>query len=205
MSDEFIQTIADEPKICHYIDLPLQHISSGILKRMRRSSDSQYIVDLIGKLRKAIPDIAIRTTLIAGFPGETDAEYEELLQFVKNIEFDKLGVFCYSKEEGTPAARMKGQIAEPVKESRRDGIMTAQQAINEKIAEKLIGTGLDVLIEGVSEDGVFYIGRSYREAPDVDGCIYVASDRELVPGEIVVVDIMDHRDYDFTGITRRDT
>jgi ribosomal protein S12 methylthiotransferase len=171
---------------------------------MGRSRDTDRIRGLIREIRDRIPDVCLRTTMIVGFPGEKDEDFDELARFVRDARFDKLGVFCYSKEEGTPAMHFGGHVPDAEKERRRDVLMTIQQRIAEEISASLQGKVLDVVIDGVDEDGIFYVGRSYREAPDIDGVVRVASDRPLEAGETVAVRIVDHQDYDLTGITRRE-
>lgn len=199
ITPELIQVIKDEPKICHYLDMPIQHASDNVLKRMGRRTNNEQLRNTIALLRKEIPDICLRTTLITGFPGETRADFAVLKDFVKEMRFDRLGVFPYSAEEGTPAAKMKKQIPSFVKNKRRDTIMKLQQQIAFEKAEEMIGRKLEVLIEGkLPEDGVF-IGRTYKDAPNVDGMIFVNSDRELVTGDVVTVGITDFHEYDLIG------
>lgn len=199
ITDELIQVIKEEPKICHYLDLPIQHGCDGILKRMGRRTTRAELQAIIGKLREEIPDIALRTTLIAGFPGETEADHEELLQFVRDMRFDRLGVFTYSEEEGTAAAEMPDQIDETVKEERRDALMLAQQEIAFEKSEEMIGRIVDVLVEGRLPEEDIYIGRTYRDAPDVDGYVFVSAEEEMMSGDIVRVQITDAQDYDLVG------
>ena len=197
--DELIETIKTEPKICHYLDLPIQHASDRILKKMGRRTDRRALETIIAKLRKEIPDIALRTSLITGFPGETRLEHEELMDFVRNMRFDRLGVFTFSAEDGTPAAKFEGQIDEEVKEARRDELMTLQQQIAFEAAKKMKDRQLPVLIEGkIPEDGV-YIGRTYKDAPNVDGYIFVNAPWELMSGDIVPVRVTGASDYDLIG------
>ena len=171
ITDELIQVIKEEPKICHYLDLPIQHASDGILKRMGRRTSRAQLIETIEKLRREIPDIALRTTLITGFPGETQEQHEELMDFVDQMEFDRLGVFTYSPEEDTPAASMPDQIPEEVKEERQAELMELQQDIVFDQAEDRIGEELLVMIEGKVADENAYVGRTYRDAPNVDGLI----------------------------------
>lgn len=197
--DALIETIKTEPKICHYLDIPIQHASDRILKRMGRRTSHDELVAIIEKLREEIPDIALRTTLITGFPGETEEDHEILKAFVEDMAFDRLGVFTYSAEEDTPAAIMDDQIDEKVKEARRDQLMQIQQEIAFEAAENMIGERVLVLIEGkIPEDGV-YIGRTYKDAPDVDGYIFVNAEEELMSGDIVLTDIVGASDYDLIG------
>ena len=199
INEELIQVIKEEPKICHYLDLPIQHGSDAVLKRMGRRTTQAELRSIIGRLREEIPDIALRTTLIAGFPGETEADHQEVLQFVKDMRFDRLGVFTYSEEEGTPAAQMPDQIDEAVKETRRDALMMAQQAIAFDKSEEMVGKAVDVLIEGRLPEEDVYIGRTYRDAPDVDGYVFVHSEEDMISGDIVKVKITDAQDYDLVG------
>lgn len=178
ITDELIQVIKEEDKICNYLDLPIQHASDGILKRMGRRTSKEQLVEIIGKLRKEIPDIAIRTTLITGFPGETQEQHEELMEFVDEMEFDRLGVFTYSPEEDTPAAEMPDQIPEDVKEDRQAELMELQQEIAFDLAEEMIGREVLVMIEGKVADENAYVGRTYKDAPNVDGLIFVESEEE---------------------------
>ena len=178
--DELIETIRDEKKICHYLDIPIQHASDRILKRMGRRTSKQELIDIVGKLRKEIPDIVLRTTLITGFPGETEEDHEELKEFVDEMEFDRLGVFTYSPEENTPAAEMADQVPEEVKEERRDELMELQQEISYDRGQDRIGQELLVMIEGKVADESAYIGRTYGDAPKVDGYMFVQTGELLV-------------------------
>lgn len=201
ITDELIETIQTEEKICHYLDIPIQHASDHILKRMGRKTSEQQLRDMIGRLREAIPDICLRTTLITGFPGETQEDYEELYRFVNEMEFDRLGVFTYSPEEGTPAAEMAEQIPEEVKEKRRDELMELQQAIAFEKAEATAKKApvMTAFIEGkLPKEGV-YIARTYKDAPNVDGFVFLRADRELLSGELVTVRITDSNEYDLIG------
>lgn len=199
ITPELIQVIKEEPKICHYLDMPIQHASDAVLKRMGRRTNNEQLRNMVTTLRKEIPDICLRTTLITGFPGETGTDFTILKEFVKEMRFDRLGVFPYSAEEGTPAAKMKKQVPSFVKNMRRNAIMKIQQQIAFEKAEEMIGKKLEVLIEGkLPEDGVF-IGRTYKDAPNVDGMIFVNSDRELVTGDVVTVGITDYHEYDLIG------
>ncbi len=199
ITPELIQVIKEEPKICHYLDMPIQHAADSVLKRMGRRTNNEQLRNMVTTLRREIPDICLRTTLITGFPGETAKDFNVLKDFVKEMRFDRLGVFPYSAEEGTPAAKMKKQIPSFVKNRRRNIIMKLQQQIAFEKAEEMIGRKLEVLIEGkLPEDGVF-IGRTYKDAPNVDGMIFVNSDRELVTGDVVTVGITDFHEYDLIG------
>ena len=218
ITDEIIDAIKNEKKVCHYIDLPIQHSSDRILKRMARKTNQAELRERIARLRKEIPDITLRTTLITGFPGETEEDFKELYNFVDEMEFDRLGVFTYSAEEGTPAAEMEGQVAEEVKIARRNEIMELQQEISAEKAEGRIGKVYEVLVEGtvpvdsvngeafasimeVNEDGKkVYIGRTYMDAPDVDGQVFFESDYEIMSGELVEVEIIASDEYDLFGV-----
>ena len=197
--DELIEEIANNPKVCHYLDMPIQHASDEILRRMGRHTTEDELDAIIDKLRKRIPDIALRTTLISGFPGETQEDHEELYRFVDATEFDRLGVFAYSREEDTPAAQFEGQIDEEVKKERLEELMILQQEICFENAPKHIGEVVEVLIEGLLAEENVYIGRTYRDAPDVDGRVFMEVDRERMSGEYVYVRITDVRDYDLIG------
>ncbi len=181
--DELIQTIKEENKVCHYLDLPIQHASDAVLKRMGRRTSKAQLVEIIEKLRKEIPDISLRTTLITGFPGETQEQHEELKDFVDEMEFDRLGVFTYSPEEDTPAATMTEQIPEEVKEDRQAELMELQQEIAFDLAEDMVGREVLVMIEGKVADENAYVGRTYRDAPNVDGLIFINTDEELMSGD----------------------
>ncbi|SDM74352.1 30S ribosomal protein S12 methylthiotransferase RimO [Lachnospira pectinoschiza] len=196
IDDELIQAIKNEPKVCHYLDLPIQSGADNVLKRMGRRTSRQDIIDIVKKLRQEIPDIALRTTLITGFPGESQKDFETTYNFVDELEFDRLGVFTYSMEEGTPAAKLKDQIPEEVKASRRDEIMELQQEISIEKSQAMIGKELEVLIEGYIPDDDTYVGRSYKDAPNVDGLVFVSCDYELISGSIVKVKITDATEYD---------
>ena len=218
ITDEIIEAIKNEKKVCHYIDLPIQHSSDAILRKMARKTNQAELRERIAKLRKEIPDITLRTTLITGFPGETEEEFKELYNFVDEMEFDRLGVFTYSAEEGTPAAEMDGQVDEEVKIARRNEIMELQQEISAEKAEGRIGKVYEVLVEGtvpvdsvngeafasimeVNEDGKkVYIGRTYMDAPDVDGQGFFESDYEIMSGELVEVEIIASDEYDLFGV-----
>ena len=199
ITNELIQVIKEEPKICHYLDLPIQHASDGILKRMGRRTSRAQLIETIEKLRREIPDIALRTTLITGFPGETQEQHEELMDFVDQMEFDRLGVFTYSPEEDTPAASMPDQIPEEVKEERQAELMELQQDIVFDQAEDRIGEELLVMIEGKVADENAYVGRTYRDAPNVDGLIFVNTSEELMSGDFAKVKVTGSADYDLIG------
>lgn len=197
--DELIQTIKEEKKVCHYLDLPIQHASDAVLKRMGRRTSKAQLVEIIEKLRKEIPDISLRTTLITGFPGETQEQHEELKDFVDEMEFDRLGVFTYSPEEDTPAATMTEQIPEEVKEDRQAELMELQQEIAFDLAEDMVGREVLVMIEGKVADENAYVGRTYKDAPNVDGLIFVESEEELMSGDFARVRITGALEYDLMG------
>ena len=196
ITEELIQTMKEEPKICHYLDLPIQHASDAILKKMGRRTSKAQLIETIEKLRAAMPDIALRTTLITGFPGETQ---EDLMDFIDRMEFERLGVFTYSPEEDTPAAKMDGQIKEEVKEERQAELMELQQDIVFEQAEDMIGRELLVMIEGKVADENAYVGRTYRDAPNVDGLIFVNTDEELMSGDFAKVKVTGAMEYDLIG------
>lgn len=199
IDDNLIQVMKEEPKICHYLDLPIQHANTEILRRMGRRTSREQLEEIIGKLREQIPDIAIRTTLITGFPGETKEQHEELMDFVDQMEFDRLGVFTYSPEEGTPAAAMPDQIPEEVKEDRQAELMELQQEIAFDLAEDMIGREVLVMIEGKVADENAYVGRTYKDAPNVDGLIFVNTDEELMSGDFARVKVTGAAEYDLIG------
>lgn len=199
ITDETIEVMASEKKIVKYLDMPIQHGCDTVLKRMGRRSTGKQIEELVKKLRTAIPDITIRTTVITGFPQETEEEFNELKEFVSRVKFDRLGAFAYSQEEGTPAAEMDGQIDEEIKESRKDEIMEIQKGISAEICEGFVGKELEVIIEGKLPEDRVYCARSYRDAPDIDGLVFVSSEEELLTGEFVKVTITAASDYDLYG------
>ncbi len=199
ITDELIKTIADEKKICHYLDIPIQHASDDILKRMGRKTSRYELEQRIAHLREKIPDITLRTTLITGFPGETPKDQEELLDFVKNERFDRLGVFTYSAEEGTPAASYPDQIPEDIKEERRDEVMELQQTIAFEKAEEQVGRVFDVIVEGELVDEGVFVGRTFMDAPEVDGYIFIEGDVSLQTGDFVKVRATQAREYDLIG------
>ncbi|PXV96035.1 SSU ribosomal protein S12P methylthiotransferase [Lachnotalea glycerini] len=199
ITDELIETIKSEPKICHYLDLPIQHANDDILKRMGRRTNKAQLVEIINKLRIKIPDIAIRTTLITGFPGETKEQHEELMDFIDEIEFDRLGVFTYSPEENTPAAMMEAQLEEEVKEERRAQLMELQQEIVFDKEDNMVGRIVKVMIEGKVVDENAYVGRTYKDAPNVDGYIFIHTDQELISGDFVNVKVTGALEYDLIG------
>lgn len=199
IDDELINAIRDIDKVCKYIDMPIQHISDSILKRMGRKTTGDDIRKLIVKLRREIPGIAIRTSLITGFPGETEEDHTELLEFIKEYRLDRVGVFTYSKEENTPAARFKPVVLKKIKEKRRKELMLAQQEIVFEENEKLYGKVLKAVAEGYLPEEKVYVARTYRDAPDVDGCCFVSSDRDIVLGTVTDVKINGAAGYDLTA------
>jgi len=204
ITDELIQVMKDEPKICHYIDIPVQSGADAVLKRMGRRTNRAEIEEIVGRLRKNIPDISIRTTLITGFPGETAADHRETMDFVERMRFDRLGAFTYSQEEDTPAARMKDQISERIKKTRRTKIMKLQQQIAFEAARAMIGKTVKAVIEGrITDsdiDSLTYVGRTYKDAPDIDGYLFINGvNRELITGDFVTVKITGSNEYDLIG------
>ena len=199
ITDELIEVIKTEKKICKYIDMPIQHASDRILKLMGRRTNRQELTEIILKLRREIPDIVIRTTLISGFPNEEEEDHEQLMEFVDEMEFDRLGVFTYSPEEDTPAEKMPGQIEEAIKERRRDEIMELQQEIAFEKGENMTGKKVLVMIEGKIVDENAYVGRTYMDAPGVDGNIFVVTNEELLTGDFVNVEVTGSKDYDLIG------
>ena len=199
ITDELIQVIKEEDKICKYLDLPIHHASDAILKRMGRRTSKAQLIEIVEKLREEIPEIALRTTLITGFPGETAEQHEELMEFVDMMEFDRLGVFTYSPEEDTPAATMPDQIEESVKADRQADLMELQQEIAFELAEDMIGEEVLVMIEGKVADENVYVGRTYKDAPNVDGLIFVESAEELMSGVFARVKVTGALEYDLIG------
>jgi ribosomal protein S12 methylthiotransferase len=199
ITDELIETIRTEKKICHYIDMPIQHASDKILKAMGRRTNNAELRNIISKLRKEIPDICLRTTLITGFPGETEEDHQILLDFIDEMEFDRLGVFTYSPEEDTKAASLDNQVDEEVKLCRKDEIMELQQEISMDKSEKLVGKEIEVIIEGKASDEDVYVGRSYMDAPSVDGYVFINSEEELMSGDFAKVRIVKAMEYDLIG------
>lgn len=199
ITEELVYVMRDEPKIFHYLDMPIQHASDAVLKRMGRRTDSKQLREVISLLRREIPDICLRTTLITGFPGETREDFKKLMAFVEEMRFDRLGVFPYSAEEGTAATKLKGHLPQFIKERRRDKVMRLQQRIAFEKAEEMVGEILPVMIEGkLPEDGVF-MGRTYKDAPNVDGMIFINSDRELITGDVITARVTESREYDLIG------
>lgn len=199
ITDELIQVIKEEDKICNYLDLPIQHACDAVLKRMGRRTSKAQLIEIIEKLRREIPDIALRTTLITGFPGETKEQHEELMAFVDEMEFDRLGVFTYSPEEDTAAAKMPEQVEESVKEDRQAELMELQQEIAFELAENMIGREVVVMIEGKVADENAYVGRTYMDAPNVDGLIFVETNEELMSGDFATVKVTGALEYDLIG------
>ena len=200
ITDELIQTVKNNEKICKYFDIPIQHISDTILKKMNRRTNKQQIENLLEKLRKEIPDVTLRTSLIVGFPGETQKDFEELSEFVMTAKFDKLGTFMYSKEEGTPAAKLPEQIHGNTKKSRYNKIMEIQQKISNENLKNKIGQKFEVLIEDISFDGKYLIGRTKQDVPDIDGIIYVKNqDKKNLVNQFIKVHIIEVKDYDLIG------
>lgn len=197
--EELIQTIKTEPKICHYLDLPIQHANDDVLKRMGRRTTKKDLQEIVAHLRREIPDIVLRTTLISGFPGETQEAHEELMQFVDEMEFERLGVFAYSPEEDTPAAQMEGQIPEEIKEERRDELMELQQEISFDKNEDMAGRTLLAMVEGKVADENAYIARTYMDAPGIDGYLFINTDETLVTGDFARVKVTGALEYDLIG------
>ncbi len=197
ITDELIETVKNNNKICKYFDIPIQHISNSVLKRMNRKCTGESIKNTIAKLRKEIPNVVIRTTVMVGFPGETKEDFEQLYDFVKKTKFDKLGAFTYSKEEGTPASRLKEQIHHMTKKSRYNKIMELQQKISEENETKNVGKELEILVEDITKDKKYYVGRSYMDVPGIDGLAYIKNntDKNLI-GQYVKAKVVDTKDYD---------
>ena len=199
ITPELIYEIRDNAKVCHYIDMPLQHCEDSILKRMGRRTTKEEIQNTIQIIRKEIPDIVLRTSLIAGFPGETQDDHEALLAFIDEVEFNRLGVFTYSPEEGTPAAVFEDQVPEETKETWRDEIMALQQEISYDLNSALVGKQMRVIVDGYIYKDQMYMCRSYMDAPGIDGCVFVASEEELLSGDFIDVKITDFNEYDLIG------
>lgn len=195
ITDELISVVKNEKKICHYFDVPIQHFSDDVLKRMNRKTTGKNIKNIVSKIRKEIPDVIIRTSLIVGFPGETEADFEILKNAVEDLKFDRLGCFTYSKEDGTPAAKFENQVHPKTKEKRKNIIMNIQNEISTEKMKQKIGQEYEVLIEDYSDDGLFYVGRSYMDSPDTDGVIYVNIEDDLI-GKFVKCKIVNSSDYD---------
>ncbi len=203
IDDELIKVVKDNEKICNYFDIPIQHISDKILKKMNRKSDSKSIRNLLKKLRTEIPDVILRTTLIVGFPGETEDDFNELYEFVKESKFDKLGAFAYSKEDQTAASKMPDQIDEDVKNIRQDKIMKLQQQISAERLREKVGKTYNCLIENITEDGQYYIGRTYMDVPSEDGVVYVQYEDSVLIDDFIEVTIIDSTAYDLYGIVKK--
>ena len=199
IDDKLIDVIRRQPKICHYLDMPIQHCNDRLLRLMGRKTNKAELTDIVSKLRKAVPDIALRTTLIAGFPGETDAEHEEMAAFVRQMRFDRLGVFEYSREDGTPAAAMEGQISDEVKAERAKRLMQIQQDLVFKYNESMIGRTLPVMIDGYLPEEDIYVGRTYRDTQEIDGSVYVYALGEHMSGDVIKVRISEADFYDLIG------
>ena len=199
ITQELIQVVKQNKKICHYFDIPIQHIADNVLKAMNRKSSSKSIKNLVRNLRKQIPDVILRTTVMVGFPGETAKDYEELYQFLNETKFDKLGAFSYSKEEQTAASYLKNQIHPATKKSRYNKIMQLQQTISKQNLENKIGKELEVMIEGMVKNGKYYTGRSYMDSPEIDGIIYIANTKPLELGQFVNCKITAVNNYDLVG------
>jgi ribosomal protein S12 methylthiotransferase len=200
VNQDLIKVIRDSRHVCHYLDMPLQHINDRILTAMRRGITRRRIVDLIAKIRHMVPDIAIRTTLIGGFPGETESEFQELLDFIAEIRFDRLGVFAYSREEDSPSARLPGQVPDKIKQERVARAMLLQQQVSKEENQKFLGRKIDVLIEEKSANHPsLWVGRSYRDAPEIDGTVQVQSEKKLSAGNFYNVTITGSREYDLVA------
>lgn len=199
ITDELIAVMKEESKICRYLDMPIQHASDRILKRMGRRTSKEQLKDIINKLRNEIPDIALRTTLISGFPGETEEDHEELMEFVDEMEFERLGVFAYSAEEDTPAAEFPDQVPQEIKEDRRDAIMELQQEISLDLSQSMVGKTLEVMIEGKVADENAYVARTYMDGPGVDGMIFVQTGEELMSGDFAKIRVTGAMEYDLIG------
>ncbi|MBR5931510.1 MAG: radical SAM protein, partial [Lachnospiraceae bacterium] len=199
ITDEFLQTMAKLPKVCHYIDMPIQHASDNILRKMGRRTNHDALVSVINRAREIVPDVILRTTLISGFPSETDTDHEALCDFVREMKFDHLGVFTYSQEEGTKAAEMPDQIDEPVKIKRRDELMQIQEQIAAEKMTKHAGKTFMVLIDGYLPEDDIYVGRTYMDAPEVDGFFYVSAEEQLNSGDMIYAECKSSNAYDLYG------
>ena len=191
--------MAKYDKICNYIDMPVQHGNNEILRRMARRTTQEQMLEKIEKIRDKMPDAVIRTSIIVGFPGETDAQFNDLYEFVKKVRFDRMGVFTYSQEENTPAASFPDQIDEDIKNERLDKLMTLQQGISLELNKAKLGKTIEVLVEGYDEDNFLFYGRSRGDSIEVDGTVYFATEDEVTPGDIIKVKILDADEYDLTG------
>ncbi len=199
ITEELLETMRTEPKICHYLDIPIQHCSDTVLKKMGRRTTRRDLEERIARIRQVLPDVALRTTLISGFPGETEEQHRECLAFVREMKFDRLGVFPYSPEEGTEAAGLDGQLPEEVKRARADEIMEAEQEVIFARNKTYIGKKMQVIVDGRLPEDEVYIGRTYRDAPDIDGCVFFSAGYEIMSGTILPVRIVDARGYDLMG------
>ena len=199
ITDELIQTIKEEPKICKYLDIPIQHCADDVLKRMGRRTNKKELYEIIDRLRKEIPDICLRTTLITGFPGETEDNHRELMQFIDEMEFDRLGVFTYSQEEDTKAAVMENQIPEETKQKRLAELMELQQEIAFEKAENMVGKTLFAMVEGKLPEENAYIARTYKDAPNVDGFLFINTTKKLMTGDFVKAKVTGSNEYDLIG------
>lgn len=199
IDDKLVETMAKLEKVCHYIDIPIQHCNNAVLKRMNRTTSKEQIIEVVHKLRAAMPDITIRTTLIAGFPGETEAQFEELITFVEEMRFERLGAFAYSKEENTPAANFEDQIDEETRMERQGKVMAVQMGISESLLAAKTDAVMDVLIEEMIDENKVYVGRTAYDSPEVDGVVYVHTDKTLEMGAFVKVRITDAMEYDLIG------
>jgi len=200
ITDELIETVKNEPKICNYFDMPIQHIADRVLKRMARRTNGKEIREKIAKIKGKIPDVVLRTSLIAGFPGETEEEFNELKEFVKEAKFDRLGCFAYSKEDGTPAEKLDGHLPAKIKQNRANEIMKIQQKVSLEKNKEFLSKKLEVLVENITEDGKYYIARSYREVPeDTDGIIYIENNKNVIIGDFYNVKIIESFEYDLVA------
>jgi ribosomal protein S12 methylthiotransferase len=199
ITEDLVAVIRDNPKVCHYLDIPIQHCSDHVLKNMRRATTKAELLEQISRLRSEIPDIALRTTLIAGFPGETDEDHEECMEFIDQVEFSRLGVFTYSPEEDTPAAGLPDQVDEAVKQKRKDELMELQQEISADLSEQMIGKVMTAVVEGKLTNEACYVGRTYMDAPGVDGYIFIRTGEELMTGDFVRVRVTGAEEYDLIG------
>ena len=199
ITDELIDVVKNNEKICNYFDIPIQHISNPVLKKMNRKSNEESIKELIKKIRKEIPNVIIRTSLIVGFPGETQEDFEKLCEFVKTAKFDRMGAFTYSKEDGTPAERLPNQIHGNTKKARYNKIMKIQKEISDQKGKEKIGKTYEVLVENKSFDGKYLVGRTYMDVPDEDGVVYIESSDTSLIGKFIKVKITDYSDYDLVG------
>ncbi len=204
ITEELAEVIATEDKICHYLDMPIQHCSDAILKRMGRRTNQTELRDKVSMLRKRIPDIALRTTLITGFPGETDENHQELMEFVTQMKFDRLGVFTYSAEEGTSAAMMDGQIDEQVKQERQSELMDIQQNVVFTKNDQMVGKTVRAIVDGYLPEDEVYVGRTYMDAPGVDGCIFFEAPYEIISGTIVTLRVTEAQGYDLVGMFEKE-